>query len=84
MLAVSDPEAEVVMESKAVVEGTWRRMFEVDMREDQADFSTKVREADLKEMEEEIGELSGLDEDLFEYLAPLAHRVKPPSTCCPA
>ena len=61
-----DEEAEVVMESKAVVEGTWRRMFEVDMREDQADFSTKVREADLKEMEEEIGELSGLDEDLLD------------------
>jgi hypothetical protein len=41
-------------------------MFELDMREDQADFSTKVKEADLKELEEEIGELSGLDENLVE------------------
>jgi hypothetical protein len=61
-----DEEAEVVMENTAVVEGTWRRMFELDMREDQADFSTKVKEADLKELEEEIGELSGLDENLIE------------------
>ena len=64
--SVADEEAEVVMENTAVVEGTWRRMFELDMREDQADFSTKVKEADLKELEEEIGELSGLDEDLLE------------------
>jgi predicted RNA-binding protein with RPS1 domain len=64
--AAVDEEAEVVMENTAVVEGTWRRMFELDMREDQADFSTKVKEADLKELEEEIGELSGLDENLIE------------------
>jgi len=61
-----DEEAEVVMESTAVVEGTWRRMFEVDLRDDQADFSTKAREADMKELDEEIGELGGLDEDLID------------------
>ena len=61
-----DEEEEVIMENAAVVEGTWRRMFEVDMREDQADFSTKVKEAELKELEEEIGELIGLDDDMIE------------------
>lgn len=61
-----DEEVEVVMENSAVVEGTWRRMFEVDMREDQADFSTKMQEAELKELEEEIGELNGLDDDMFD------------------
>ena len=40
-----DEEAEVINESPAIVEGTWRRMFEVDMREDAADFSSKILEA---------------------------------------
>ena len=61
-----DEEEEVIMENSAVVEGTWRRMFEVDMREDQADFSTKMREAEMKELEEEIGELVGLDDDMLQ------------------
>jgi len=64
--AAQDEEVAVVMESAAVVEGTWRRMFEVDLREDQADFSTKVREEEQKELDEEIGELKGLDEDLID------------------
>ena len=64
--STEDQEVAVVMESAAVVEGTWRRMFEVDLREDQADLSTKIREEDMKEMDEEIGELKGLDEDLLD------------------
>jgi hypothetical protein len=39
-------------------------MFEMDMREDEADFSSKALEAEIKEMEEEIGELNGLDEEM--------------------
>ena len=46
MVAV-DEEAAVLNESPAIVEGTWRRLFEVDMREDAADFSTKILEAGL-------------------------------------
>ena len=62
---VANEEEEVIMENSAVVEGTWRRMFEVDMRQDQADFSTKAREAEEAELEEEIGELVGLDESIL-------------------
>jgi len=62
--AVMDEEVEVVKESTDIIEGTWRRMFEVDMREDAADFSSKVRDAEMKELEEEIGELMGLDDDM--------------------
>lgn len=34
------------------------------MREDELDFSAKAAEAELKELEEEIGELNGLDDEL--------------------
>lgn len=61
-----DEDTEVLNESKNLVEGTWRRMFELDMREDAADFSSKVVEKDLEELAEEIGELDGLDLDLIE------------------
>jgi predicted RNA-binding protein with RPS1 domain len=63
-----DQEMDVVNENAAIVEGTWRRMFEVDMREDEKDFTSKVAELELKELEEEIGELSGLDEDLVDTM----------------
>ncbi|KAJ1437696.1 hypothetical protein B484DRAFT_444982 [Ochromonadaceae sp. CCMP2298] len=61
-----DEEIDVLNESKDIVEGTWRRMFEIDLREDQADFSSKAVEMDLKELAEEIGELDGLDDELLE------------------
>ena len=35
-------------------EGTWRRLFEIDLRADEADYSAKAVELDLKEIEEEI------------------------------
>ena len=41
-------------------------MFEVDLREDEADFSSKAMEAEIKELEEEIGELNGLDDDMVD------------------
>jgi hypothetical protein len=63
-----DQEMDVINENVAIVEGTWRRMFEVDMREDEKDFTSKVAELELKELEEEIGELSGLDEDLVDTM----------------
>ena len=63
-----DQEMDVINENTAIVEGTWRRMFEVDMREDEKDFTSKVAELELKELEEEIGELSGLDEDLVDTM----------------
>lgn len=65
---VKDEETEVLNESKDVVEGTWRRMFEVDMREDERDFSSKAMEAEIKELEEEIGELRGLDDEMVDSL----------------
>jgi predicted RNA-binding protein with RPS1 domain len=61
-----DDEIDVVNESSDIVEGTWRRMFEVDMREDQADFTSKIFEMEMKELADEIGELDGLDDDLLE------------------
>jgi hypothetical protein len=64
-----EEEFEVLNESNDVIEGVWRRMFEVDMREDEADFSSKALEAEIKELEEEIGELNGLDEEVFDTTA---------------
>ena len=63
--ASEDVEIAVVQESSDVVEGVWRRMFEVDLREDAADFSSKIEEAELKELQNDIGELMGLDDDMF-------------------
>lgn len=57
-------EERVIYESQDIVDGTWRRMFELDMRQDAADFSNKGYDAEMKEIAEEIGELAGLDEDL--------------------
>ena len=65
-MAAADDDFDVLNESVDVVEGTWRRMFEVDMREDEADLSSKALEAEIKELEEEIGELNGLDEELID------------------
>jgi predicted RNA-binding protein with RPS1 domain len=59
-----DEEAEILNENAQVIEGTWRRMFEIDMREDELDFSSKIAEEERKELEEELGELMGLDEDM--------------------
>lgn len=56
---------EVMHESAEVVDGTWRRMFEVDLQEDADDFSTKVLEEEVKELEEEIGELKEMDDSFF-------------------
>jgi predicted RNA-binding protein with RPS1 domain len=64
----ADPEAAISMESQEIVEGTWRRLFEVDMREDQADFSSKILENELKGLAEEIGELEGIDDDVVDAL----------------
>ncbi len=61
-----DVEMAVIKESDKVVEGVWRRMFEVDLREDAADFSSRVNEQELKELQSDIGELMGLDDDMFE------------------
>ena len=63
-----DEEGEIINESVDIIEGTWRRMFELDMREDAMDFESKIQEAELKELEEEIGELSGLDDELIDSL----------------
>lgn len=66
--AVVDEELEIINESAAVIEGTWRRMFEIDIREDEADFSAKALEAEIEELREEIGELEGMDEDMDDSL----------------
>jgi hypothetical protein len=64
----ADEESDIVLESTNIIEGTWRRMFELDMREDAADFSSKLMETELKELEDEIGELSGLDDELADSM----------------
>merc|ERR1719502_1458816 len=63
---LANEEAGVTQESKAIVEGTWRRMFEVDLRQDISDASAKQIEQEVKGLNEEIGELNGLDEVLSE------------------
>jgi len=65
---VVDEEIEVVNESTDVIEGTWRRMFELDLREDESEFSSKIAEQELAELAEEIGELEGLAEDMSDSL----------------
>lgn len=61
-----DEDFQVLDENIKIVEGTWRRMFEVDMREDEQDFNSKAMEAEMKELEEEIGELGGMDDDMID------------------
>ena len=61
-----DEDFQVLDENIKIVEGTWRRMFEVDMREDEQDFNSKAMEAEMKELEEEIGELGGMDDDMVD------------------
>eukprot|EP00596_Hydrurales_sp_CCMP1899_P000474 CAMPEP_0119039820 /NCGR_PEP_ID=MMETSP1177-20130426/9488_1 /TAXON_ID=2985 /ORGANISM="Ochromonas sp, Strain CCMP1899" /LENGTH=553 /DNA_ID=CAMNT_0007004159 /DNA_START=179 /DNA_END=1840 /DNA_ORIENTATION=- len=64
--ADGDEDFKVLDENIKIVEGTWRRMFEVDMREDEQDFNSKLMEAEMKELEEEIGELGGMDDDMVD------------------
>lgn len=59
-----DEEVAVVDESIKLVEGSWRRVFELDLRADQLDFSSKIQEKEAAELAEEIGELDGLDDTL--------------------
>jgi predicted RNA-binding protein with RPS1 domain len=59
-------EENVAFELDAMIEGTWRRMFELDMQEDAADFESKASDKDIKELEEEIGDLMGMDEELIQ------------------
>jgi predicted RNA-binding protein with RPS1 domain len=59
-----DEETDIVNESTYLVEGTWRRLFELDLRADQLDFSSKILEKEYEELKEEIGELEGLDDEL--------------------
>lgn len=59
-----DEENDIVKESISLVEGSWRRMFELDLRADELDFSSKILEKEFQELKEEIGELEGLDDDL--------------------
>ena len=58
-----EEELSILSENAQVIEGTWRRMFEIDMREDELDFSSKIADEERKELEEELGELMGLDEE---------------------
>lgn len=61
---VVDEEVEVINESPNVVEGSWRRMFEIDLREDTADSTTKLLDEEIRELDAEIGELAELDGDI--------------------
>lgn len=59
-------EAGVTQESSSIVEGTWRRLFEIDLRADMSESSSKQLEQEAKGISEDIGELAGLDEVLCE------------------
>ena len=50
-LTEDQQENAVTKESKSLVEGSWRRMFELDLRKDEADFSSKVNDKELKELQ---------------------------------
>jgi len=65
---VKDPELEIVNESGSLVDGVWRRMFEIDMRKDEADFSSREKDEELAELAEEIGELDGMEGDLDDFI----------------
>jgi len=65
-VALSNEEAGVTQESSAIVEGTWRRLFELDLRQDMSDASAKQVEQETKALNEDIGELNGLDDMLNE------------------
>lgn len=67
-IEVIDEEENVLNESNQIVEGTWRRLFEIDLRETEADMSSKIMEEEAKELAEEIGELSGLDEEMVDSI----------------
>jgi hypothetical protein len=56
----------VVQESQEMTDGTWRRMFEVDMREDQQDFSSKGMKKEMDELAQEIGCLEGMDMNILD------------------
>merc|ERR1712139_595577 len=47
-------EAGVTQESSSIVEGTWRRLFEIDLRADMNESSSKQLEQEAKGMSEEI------------------------------
>ncbi len=67
-LVVGDPEVDFIHESPSMVDGAWRRMFELDMRKDAEDFNSKSADFDEREIADEIGSLKGLDEEIIDTL----------------
>ena len=57
-----------IHESPSMVDGAWRRMFELDMRKDAEDFNSKSADFDEREIADEIGSLKGLDEEIIDTL----------------
>lgn len=62
-----DEEFAVLKESSELNEGAWRRMFDSDMKQQQADFSSKTQEMELKEIAAEIGDMEGVDIEIEEF-----------------
>jgi hypothetical protein len=61
-----DEDFAVVGESARITEGSWRRMFDSDLRKEESDYAAKVMEIEAKELADEIGELAGMDDDMME------------------
>lgn len=62
-----DEEFAVLRESSELNEGAWRRMFDSDMKQQQADFSSKTQDMELKEIAAEIGDLEGVDLEMEDF-----------------
>ena len=57
---------DIVLESSEMVAGAWRRVFERDMRQEEEEFSSKGREKEMRELQEEMAGLEGLEDELIE------------------
>ena len=57
---------DIVLENSEMVAGAWRRVFERDMRQEEEEFSSKGREKEMRELQEEMAGLEGLEDELIE------------------
>jgi hypothetical protein len=61
-----DEDVIFMAESPGMVEGAWRRLFELDYRQDNEDTSSKEQEVEERELADEIGELDGMEQDMMD------------------
>jgi len=59
-----DADFNFVLERGDLVEGIWRRAFEEDLQQDENDYESKAVDLDIAEINEEIGDVDGIDSDM--------------------